>query len=655
MKWPFFLLTFIFAAHTAIGQKRLPAFGKIDIADLELKDCAFDPGADACKLIDWGNLYFTRSMDETASFTTIYERRVRIKIFNQAGLSYANLKIPFYSYNNDEKIIKMDACTYNITEGHAIKKTTVYNNAVYTRKIDKQYSELTLLFPEVKVGSVIEYKYVLQRKTIADVKDWYFQSSIPTRYSEYQVSIPSIFRFTIQPLTADSLEIKETKGFDRLIVKSTSTPAARKNFIMRNLPAVRDEPYMGAVRDYLQRLSLQLSGIDYGNGNVVNIRSDWDEVVKELMEDNDFGGQVNRIFSETTAMTATAQSLPSMESRIDFVYNFVKKNMQWDGRETIYSYDGIKKAFRNKRGSNADINLLLLSLLNQAGIPAVPILFSTRDNGLVNTTLPFLNQFNTVMVLVEDSNKYFILDATDNSAYNLVPARVVNTKGFVVSTDSWKWLDAVDNLHTYKLITAMQGDIDTAGIMKGDVLITSSGYARKQYYEDWVENRSSAAYLAEDYKGFQVNGVEINNLQNDTLPLEQKLHFAVPVENSGQHYYFKLNLFSGLEENQFMAAVRHTDIDFSYQQEYTIYGSYTIPADYLFEELPQNVSLIMPDTSIVFKRFISADNNSLNVRMSIDFKRSLYTAGEYPEFSAFYKILLSKLNEQVVIKKNNQP
>ena len=86
-----------------------------------------------------------------------------------------------------------------------------------------------------------------------------------------------------------------------------------------------------------------------------------------------------------------------------------------------------------------------------------------------------------------------------------------------------------------------------------------------------------------------------------------------------------------------------------------IYGNYTIPGDYIFEELPQNISLIMPDTSIVFKRFMNADNNSLNVRMSLDFKRPYYTAAEYPEFAAFYKILLSKLNEQVVIKKVNQP
>ncbi|MCW3090896.1 MAG: hypothetical protein JWP81_1965 [Ferruginibacter sp.] len=102
-----------------------------------------------------------------------------------------------------------------------------------------------------------------------------------------------------------------------------------------------------------------------------------------------------------------------------------------------------------------------------------------------------------------------------------------------------------------------------------------------------------------------------------------------------------------------MAAERHADIDFGCQQEYVFYGNYTIPPGYDFEELPQNISFIMPDTSITFKRFISAENNSLNVRTSITFKRSYYTAAEYPEFSAFYRILTSKLNEPVIIKKKD--
>ncbi|MBC7889721.1 MAG: DUF3857 domain-containing protein [Ferruginibacter sp.] len=653
MKFLFSL--FVFVVQAAVAQKDLPGFGNIDQADFEDKDCFFDPGAEACKLIDWGNRYYTRSTDDPSSFTAMHERRVRIKILKPSGLSYGNLTIPFYSHNNDESIIDMQACTYNITEDGKIKKTRVNKSAIYNNRINNQYSEMILVFPDVKVGSVIEYKYLMRLKSFTEIKDWYFQSSIPTKYSGYQVRIPALFHFAIQPLTADSLETKEATITERLMIKGgvvTST-TVQKNFIMRNLPAVRNEPFMGSARDYRQRLSFQLSEIDYGNGNVVNIRSDWEDIVMELTNDPCFGMQIKKKPAGTKRLIADALQVEGIENRMALVYNYLKKNLRWNGRETIYCYEGIKKVFQKKGGSSGDINLLLISVLNQAGVHAVPILFSTRNNGLVNTALPFINQFNTVMALVEDKNKFYVLDATDEYAgYHLIPEKVVNTRGFVVADDNWRWLEVADTLHKYKVITAVSGEITADGMMKGDALISSSGYARKQLYKDWLEGKEKfiAHQLGDKNIMVQIDGLELDNLETDSLPLEQKLRFSTALSNTGGHYYFNLNLFSALSINHFTATERRTDIDFSFPQEYTIYGNYTLAGNFRFEELPQDISLVMPDTSIVFKRFISHDNNSLNVRISVDFKRCYYAAEEYPDLAAFYKILLSKLNEAIIIK-----
>ncbi len=658
MKLPFLLFAFIGIAYVSTAQKGVPAFGKIERSDFDFKDCSFDPGAEAYKLIDWGSMYYVRSINAPYSFTPMFERRVRIKILKPSGLSYANLTIPFFTKNNDEKITGIDACTFNLTDDKKIKKSIVNRNAIYKRQVNKQYSEMIVVFPEVKVGSVIEYKYLVQGKSMADIKDWYFQSSIPTRFSGYQVNIPLLFHFTIQPLTVDSLEIKETKFTERLILKGAvvNNTILQKNYTMRNLPGVRNEPYMSSARDYLQRLSFQLAEIDYGNGSVVNIRTDWEDVVSELLTDQDFGGQINRKPTLAFDMITTAKKMENIEKRMAFVYNYLKSTVQWNGRETIYSYDGIKAAFQNKTGSSADINLLLISLLNHAGIEAVPILFSTRDNGLVNTALPFINQFNTVMAFVPGENNYFVLDATDRySAYHLMPAKIVNTKGFIVEDQEGRWLDIVDTVNKYKVTTAMRGAIDTLGKMKGDVLITGSGYARKQHYENWIANKEkfNPGNLTSGNNLIEMTEASVDNLANDRLPLEKKLRYTMALNNTGELYYFTLNLFSELEHNRFIAVERRTDIDFGYQQDYTIYGNYVIPENFIFEELPQNISLIMPDTSIIFKRFISTDNNSLNVRMSVAFKRSYYTAAEYTAFAAFNKILFSKLNEPVIIKKKN--
>jgi hypothetical protein len=71
-------------------------------------------------------------------------------------------------------------------------------------------------------------------------------------------------------------------------------------------------------------------------------------------------------------------------------------------------------------------------------------------------------------------------------------------------------------------------------------------------------------------------------------------------------------------------------LTFGFLQDYTIFGNYTIPEDYVFDALPENVSMIMPDTSIVFTRLLQADENLLNVKMSLEFKRAFLSCSQLP-------------------------
>jgi hypothetical protein len=80
-------------------------------------------------------------------------------------------------------------------------------------------------------------------------------------------------------------------------------------------------------------------------------------------------------------------------------------------------------------------------------------------------------------------------------------------------------------------------------------------------------------------------------------------------------------------------------------------GKIDIPEGYQFEELPQNIKMIMPDTSIIMERLIQPEENSINFRITLNFAHSSYPASSYPAFHEFYKQLFSKLNEQIVIKK----
>ena len=329
--------------------------------------------------------------------------------------------------------------------------------------------------------------------------------------------------------------------------------------------------------------------------------------------------------------------------------------MNWNGSESIYTQNGIKSAWDKKSGSNCEINLILLNLLKDAGLTVYPLLVSTKDNGLVNTFYPFLHQFNNTMACVFIGNKRYILNGADkyNPAW-LIPYDVINSDAFIVDNDNGGWIFLNDEKDIFQNTVFMYSEVSPEGLMRGEATVTSSGYSKNSRLKTWKEDKASFNdYFSKSFTGMKIENVEVFNEDNDTMPLEQKVKFSFPLSSSGEYQYFTFNLFQGLERNPFLAEERFTDIDYGYNQSFKVVGKIYIPDGYVFEELPKNMKMIMPDTSIVFSRMMQADSNSIDLKVTVDFLRPYYTAEMYPYFKEFYKKLFASLNEQVVIKKKN--
>ncbi|MGN6532016.1 MAG: DUF3857 domain-containing protein [Ginsengibacter sp.] len=645
-------LLLVFACTTILAQKELPPYGKIDKQDLLLKECEFDKDAEAYTLLNYGEVHYDIVAED---FKIVTNRRTRIKILKEKGLDQANIKLHFYSKSGYEEIRGISGITYNIDNAGNVVTTKLEKSSVYIKKLNNKVSEVSFTMPDVKVGSVIEYKYIDTKKSIRDLDDWYFQDDIPTRISLYQIRIPSVFRFATQILAYQQIEQKDEVVNDNLLYKgsSISTRSEEKKYILKNIPALRDEPFMGAEKDYLQRIVMQLGRIVYGNGEVEEIQSTWPKLTKDLLEDEDFGLQLRKNLPHTKSLDDSLKNVQDDYQKMILIHDYVRRNMNWNGKESIYSSDGIKSAWDKKSGSNAELNFILIDLLRDAGINAYPLLVSTKDNGTVNTLYPFLQQFNNTMTCVFIGQKRYILNAADkyNPAY-LTPYDVLNNDAFIVDNDLGGWITLTNHKDTWRNTVTLYTEITPDGQMKGQATVYSFGYAKNPRVKKWVEDKSNFKdYFTKDFSAVKVENIKVENQDKDSMPLEQKLDFSLPVNSSGEYKYFTLNLFQGLEKNPFIADDRKTDIDFNYRKSYTIVGKVIIPDGYEFDELPKNVRMIMPDTSISLQRLIQPGDNSIDFRINLDFSKSFYVASTYPLLQEFYKKLFSTLNEQIVIKK----
>jgi hypothetical protein len=509
--------------------------------------------------------------------------------------------------------------------------------------------------PNVKVGSVIEYKYTDTKKSIASLDDWYFQDDIPTRISMYKILVPSLFRFVNQAMAYQQLEQKsktvpESVLYKNDILRYNST---EKTYILRNVPALRTEPYMDAAKDYLQKVIFQLSQIDYGNGQVEDLRNTWPKLSKNLLEDEDFGGQIKRNIPHTKSLDDSLKLVNGDYNKMALVHDYVRRNMNWNGKESIYSIDGIKSAWDKKTGSNGELNLILINLLRDAGLKAYPLLVSTKDNGMVNTLYPFLNQFNNTMTCVFIGDKRYVLNAADkyNPAY-LVPYDVLDNEAFLVDDVKGGWITLTGEKNTWRNVVSYLGEITEDGLLKGNATVYSFDYCKNPRVKKWQGDKESFKdYFTGNYGGIKLENMEVTNSDKDSLPLQQKVSFSMPVNSSGEYSYFGVNLFQDLDKNPFLADRRITDVDFSFPQDYTLTGKIFIPEGYEFDVLPKNIMMIMPDSSIVLRRIFQPSDGSVDFRIKLDFKKSSYLATDYSELQEFYKKLITTLNEQVVIKK----
>jgi hypothetical protein len=642
----------ILSASIIFAQKEIPSYGKIDKADLQLKECEFDKDAEAYKLLSYSDVHYDIVGDDIEIIT---DERTRIKILKDKGLDEANIKVRFYSKARYEDIKNISGVTYNLDDAGNVVTTKLDNSSIYIKKINNQFSEVTFTMPDVKVGSVFEYKLTDVKKSLGNVDDWYFQDDIPTRFSMYRILIPNIFRFITQVLAYQNVDQKSEVINSNIYYHGglVSDHAEEKTYSLKNIPALREEPFMGAEKDYLQRVVCQLQRIVYGDGQVEEVMSSWPKLTDQLLEDEDFGLQLKKNIPHTQPLDDSLKNVQGDYNKMVAIYDYVRANMNWNNSEHIYSSQGVKTAWEKKTGSNAEINFILIDLLRDAGIKAFPLLVSTKDNGTVNTIYPFLDQFNCTMtcVLIGDS-KYFLNAADKYNPPTLIPYDVLDNEGFIVDKEYGGWVTLSDPKDRWKNIVWYSAQITPDAQMEGKATIYSYGYSKNPRVKKWKEEKSSFEdYFTKDFTGLKVKNIELKYEDVDTMPLQQKLDFTLPVNASGEFKYFTLNLFQGFEKNPFIADERKTDIDFNYPQTYSLIGKVDLPDDYEFDDLPKSIKMIMPDSSIILQRLIQRDNNTINFRITLDFQRSVYAANSYPDFQEFYKKLLSTLNEQIVIKK----
>jgi hypothetical protein len=649
---------FLFIAFSVKAQQAIPTdqpYGKIDESDLEMKSCDFEKDANAEVLISKAELYYD------PVFNIVMDIHKRVKIFNDNGKDAANIKIAFYSWERDEFITGLQGETINLVDGKP-EITKLDKKQIFTQVIDKYRSQMVFTMPNVKAGSIIEYKYSWNSVEFYTIPTWYFQNyKVPVRYSEISTRIPEYFYFSVKTNNHIPFAINATTegngtygiGQDRLSFSVTN-----EKKVLVNLPSLSDEPYMSSVNDNLQSIHFHLTSFRPPNGFVKNFSDTWAKVAGGIIDDGDFGGQVKRKLKNEETLVNAAKALKTDDEKIAYLFTAVQSAMKWNGYDDWYTIDGTSEAWDKKTGNSTEINLILYHLLKKSGVNAMPMVVSTRENGRVNVAYTSSAQFNRAVVYIPvDSTKKYILDATGKyNMYNDIPYDVLNSTGMYLNMDDKGYdLIFIDKKQPVRQAVFINAEIKPDGKLSGNAQISSVSYNRindlKKYKTDG--EKDFIDFLAEGDNNLKLSGLKMENMDIDTLPLVQTVNFELDMAGSDDTYiYLNSNLFSGLYKNPFLREERSTDIDFGYLDDLSISGIYKIPAGYKTDALPKSINMTMPDQSVTFRRFVAEQDGSIAVRYSITYNKTIFFKEDYSDFYEFFKKMYEMMNEQIVLKKS---
>jgi hypothetical protein len=653
-------------------------FGKITEEELSMQVYEKDTSASAVILGDYGQSVFV--YNEVKGIQLVFTRHTRIKILNSNGYDWADIRIPLYHNGSDKEAVgQVKGFTYNLVDGK-IEKDKLKGDAKFSEKITDNIDAVIFTMPNVKEGSVIEYSYTVTSDFLFNLWDWEFQSTIPTIWSEYKVKIPEYYQYKHLYQGYETFVIHENyteRGTFNTLTKTRSSVGLRGNngattftnneiafmnycsrWAVKDAPAMIEEPYITSMSDYVTKMEFELASIQVPGSTYENYTRTWENIDKELLDDEDFGGQLKKgglVKSEVMALTNnTSDPIEKMA----LIYNHVKMSYKWNENNGISSRKGLKKVIEEKSGSAGDINLLLTLMLKEGGLTAHPVVLSTRSNGILKTALPMLSQLNYVISYVVIDGKTYLLDATDPfSNVNLLPVRCLNEKGRIVSDmPGEKWVSLEPNCNS--------GDFFMANLAfkENDVLTGTVSESRNNYMA--MQHRSKLAKktttnnreedeLTSDMHNWEIENYEIENLEKLHEPIKEsyQLTFTDHYQTAGNLIYLNPFISRREESNPFKLEERKYPVDIPHPFNSTYILNLTIPEGYGIDELPENVAIALPNNAGTFIYSVKVRGNLLQVMSKVDISQRKFVPLEYPYLKAFFDQMVSKQSEQIVLKK----
>lgn len=634
-------------------------YGKINNSELTMSTYSNDTSAVAVILYEDGYCSYDVV---NSNFQLGFEFSKKIKILKQEGVDIATISIPYYtrSAESREQITNLEAIAYNLENGKVVK-SKLEKKYIFDEELGNRYRQIKFSIPNVKKGTVIEYKYKKSSNLLYNIDDWNIQGKIPVINSRYEVRIPEYFYFNVDTKGYESIKVDEKPGNMQfhlgqnsngpIIVSCSSRELV---FTAKDVPAMKDEVYVWCVNDFLSGVRFELKGTKFPNDFYKPYSQTWEDLEKYIKDESDFGTNMKMQNPYKDEIKALVEKATDEKEKIELIYSFIKSQIRWDETYSFYG-NRAREAVKNGKGDNGQINMILLSALRDAGIKAYPILLNRRSSGRIPYTFPSFNKLNTFIVAAQTSdNKTYYMDGSAvHGGLNMLPVNLLVDRARVFDPNiPEKWID-LTSISRNQQVSIIQAKLEPTGALNGEVNTVYTNQLAYMYKSTFANEKDSTDYVEKFQSSNQmvIDSIKVTGKEPMSSRIVEIIKFKKNSNAEGQFIYINPLIFLHMKENRFTQSERKLPIEFSYPYTYVTNCTLIIPDNYKVEELPKSLKIMLNEKAGLCTYQITQIENKIQIAYRFDLNQIVFPQTEYAAISDFFGQTVNKNLEMIVLKK----
>jgi Domain of Unknown Function with PDB structure (DUF3857)/Transglutaminase-like superfamily len=594
---------------------------------------------------------------------TVLKRRV-IKILRPQGRGFATVVVPI---DRDRKLrslhvwgIASDGHPYTLSDKEIVE---VGDNEYGMLYVDLHAKVAHA--PAADPGAVVAYEYEQTTRPYVQEYSWYFQDSIPTLHSAFELVLPQDWHYSVAVRNAVADHKKDTG-----VVTSQPAPGHYR-WQLDRVPGVDIEdvpmtPDFGAMAG---RLVVRYSRDSQPTGD-----DRWTAI------GNWYTTLASPSAQATSDLSAKAKQLVAGQSdftaKLQAIAGYMQRNIRYVGIEI--GIGGLQPhtaddVFRNRYGDCKDKATLLRAMLESVGIHSTWVLVDHR-RGFVDPKIPSIDGDHVIaaievpagytnpvlqsVVTAKSGKRYLIFDPTNPwIPIGQIPPNEQGGYG-ILSEGGQSQLIALPVMApaSDRVDHTIHAQLDADGSLSATVVEQRFGYAAEkprvtftegsqQQQRDYLENR-----LRRDLNGISLEKIAAAHSTDLSSPLELDYTFRVAnyARNAGDLLLVRPRIL-GSDAWSLPRETRVWPIDLSAVQSRSDHIDLALPPGYVVDELPEPVSL---DTDFAsYHSAVTADATALHYTREYTVKQLELDASRYDDLRKFTERVAYDEATSAVLKK----